>query len=73
MVLELKSIGFTSGLQRLAPANANDTALAIITAVTRRRRELYFPYAPTRVPLLFRWWVPELFDKAISYFLQSGT
>ncbi|OQV25034.1 putative Hydroxysteroid 11-beta-dehydrogenase 1-like protein [Hypsibius exemplaris] len=71
-VTELKSIGFKSGLEKLAASSANDTALAIVTAVTRRRRELYFPYASSRFPLLFRWWVPELFDWATSYFLQSG-
>jgi hypothetical protein len=71
-VKELKSIGFAAGLEKLAASSANDTALAIVIAVARKRRELYFPYASSRIPLLFRWWIPELMDMATSYFLQAG-
>ncbi|GAU92950.1 hypothetical protein RvY_04960 [Ramazzottius varieornatus] len=70
-IKELKTLGFPN-LSRLGAASANDTAHAVVTAVTRKRRELYYPWLATRIPLIFRYVSPKVFDAAGAFFLRAG-
>ncbi|XP_075299032.1 11-beta-hydroxysteroid dehydrogenase 1-like [Opisthocomus hoazin] len=47
---------------RVQPAPREECALRILEAGALRRRELYYRYAGTRLPLLLRDWAAELLD-----------
>lgn len=47
---------------RVRPAPRDECALEIVKAAALRRRELYYRYGSTRLPLLLRDWAAELLD-----------
>ncbi|KAM6295146.1 LOW QUALITY PROTEIN: 11-beta-hydroxysteroid dehydrogenase 1 [Aegotheles albertisi] len=52
-------------LLRVGPAPRAECALAILEGAALRRRELYFRYGPTRLPLLLRDCAAELLDSLV--------
>lgn len=46
----------------VAPAPREECALEILQGAALRRRELYYRYGGTRLPLLLRDWAAELLD-----------
>ncbi|XP_064327823.1 11-beta-hydroxysteroid dehydrogenase 1 isoform X2 [Phalacrocorax carbo] len=61
-------------LLRVAAAPREECALEILRAAALRRRELYYRYGSTRLPLLLRDWAAELLDYLVrSRYRLDGT
>ncbi|XP_072700681.1 11-beta-hydroxysteroid dehydrogenase 1-like [Ciconia boyciana] len=62
-----------AGLLRVSPAPREECALEILKGAALRRRELYYRYGSTRLPLLLRDWAAELLDYLVRsrYRLES--